>query len=81
MEKVLSAAAQFQGAASDLVEVAREGRITSHDNVGAGDTLTIAADGLRLLIDAMCERPENEDYDEDTVQLHGAVVRFLDARS
>ncbi len=79
--KLLSAAAQFQAAATDLVESARDGGVKSYDNVGSGETLTIAADGLRLLIDAMSERAEHEDHDEDANQLHGSLIRFLDGRS
>lgn len=77
--QVLSAAAQLQAAAFDLVEVAREGGVLQHNNLGSGETLFYAADGLRLLIEAMWERPEHEDYDEDAIQIHGALIRFLEA--
>lgn len=75
ISKFLAAAGQFSGAVSDLVEVAREGAVQPHSNTGAGDTLDIAADGLRLLIEAM------ESDDESDSQLHGALVRFLEERA
>lgn len=71
--KLLASAAQITGAAFDIIEAAREGEISPHDNVGTGDTLTVLVDGLRLLILAM--------DDDEATQLHGAVVKFLGERS
>lgn len=71
-EKLLAAASSATAAATDMIEVARDGRITAHDNVGAGDTLAQLADSLRLLIDAM------ETESEHVTQLHGTLVRFLE---
>lgn len=55
-----------------MIEAVRDGSISPFDNVGSGETLTIIADSVRLLIDAMSVE------DESTTQLHGALVRFLD---
>ncbi|OAN71124.1 hypothetical protein A8B82_21265 [Sulfitobacter sp. EhC04] len=77
VSQLLSAAAQFSGAVSDLVEEAREGAIKTHSNVGSGDTLTIAADGLRLLIEAT---DSDDNPDAAVNQLHGALIRFLEER-
>ena len=76
--KLLAAAAQTSGATSDMIEAARDGAILPHDNVGAGDTLVILADGMRLLIEAMELTDAQEDHDENMDQLHGALVRFLE---
>jgi hypothetical protein len=74
MQRLLAAASQAQGATCDMIEAARDGAIRPIDNVGSGDTLTIMADGTRLLIEAM------ETDDESTTQLYGALVRFLEDR-
>ncbi|WP_375175536.1 hypothetical protein [Pseudooceanicola sp.] len=76
--KLLAAAGQFSGATSDLIEVAREDSVRPHSNVGSGDTITIAADGLRLLIEAT---DDTDDPNAAINQLHGALIRFLEDRA
>jgi hypothetical protein len=82
--KLLAAAAQTSAATSDMIEAARDGAILPHGNVGAGDTLTILADGMRLLIEAMMAEDaygHEGDARDDTDQLHGALVLFLEDRA
>ncbi|PWE32753.1 hypothetical protein DDZ14_08380 [Maritimibacter sp. 55A14] len=75
MKTLLAAASNAAGAAEDMIECAREGKITPHDSVGSGDTATILADSLRLLIEAT-------DSNTGTAgQLHGALIRYLEERS
>lgn len=74
MKKLLAGAAQAQAAAIDMIEAARAGEIHPADNIGDGDTTTILADGLRLLIEAA------GDEDENANQLHGVLVKFLEVR-
>ncbi len=81
MQKLLAAASQAQFAATDMIDAVRDGSISPHGNIGSGDTLTIMVDGLRLLIEAMEDRPEHEEFDEDAEQLYGALVRFLQSGS
>lgn len=76
--KLLAAASQLSGATCDLIEAAREGDVQPHDNVGSGDTTTIVADGLRLLIEAT---DDTDDPDASINQLHGALIRFLEDRA
>ena len=57
-----------------MIEAVRDGEITRHGNVGSGETSVFLADAMRLLLDA------TEDTDEEAGQLHGALVRFLEAR-
>ena len=78
MNMILAAADQFSGATSDLIDAARDGEVKSFSNVGAGDTLTCAADGLRLLIEAT---DDTDDPDASVNQLHGALIRFLEDRT
>lgn len=79
--RLLAAAAQTSAATSDMIEAARDSAIHPHDNVGAGDTLTILADGMRLLIEAMTMSIAREDREVEMDQLHGALVRFLEDRA
>lgn len=79
--KLLAAAGQTSGATSDIIDAAADGEIKTISNVGAGDTLIILADGMRLLIEATSETNVQEGFQEDANQLYGAVVRFLDGQS
>lgn len=76
MTKLLAAAGQVSGAAADMIEVVHHGAIQPHDNVGAGDTLVILADGMRLLIEAMAMTVEDETREAELDQLHAALVAF-----
>jgi len=76
--KLWAAAAQFSGVTSDLIEATRDGVIIKYDNIGSGDTMTVAADGLRLLLEAT---DDTDDPDASINQLHGALVRFLEDRT
>ena len=68
---LLAAAAQASAAATDMIEAARDGANTI-DNNDDTETLTLLADSLRLLIEAM------GDQSEEVSQLMGAVTRYLD---
>lgn len=74
IKKLLASASHASSAAADMIEAVSDGGIRPIDNVGSGDTVTILADSLRLLIDAMGSG------DEDISQLHGALIRFLEER-
>jgi hypothetical protein len=81
MKKLIAAAAQTSGATSDMIEAVSDGEIKSISNVGSGDTLVILVDGMRLLVEAMTDSSLNDGFEEDTNQLYGALVRFLEAQS
>lgn len=72
---LLSAASAAQAAAGDIIEAVRDGDIQSAGSVGSGETSVALADAMRLLLDATNET------DEDANQLHGALVRFIEARN
>lgn len=72
MSKLLACAAQTAAVTFELTEAVREGGISIVDNVGSGETLTLLADGMRLLIEAT--------EDAEANQLHGALLRFLEDR-
>lgn len=78
IRKLLNAAEQAASAAADMMQAAQDSEISAYSNVGAGETSTILADGLRLLIEAT---DGNGDPDADTNQLHGALIRFLEERT
>jgi len=73
VNKLLAAAEHTSSATFDLIEGAREGGPFPHGNIVTGDTLSILADAVRLLIEAM------PGEDEDRTQLHGAVIRYLES--
>ncbi|ARE84972.1 hypothetical protein KZZ08_17330 [Roseovarius mucosus] len=73
VNKLLAAAEHTASATFDLIEAAREGGPFPHGNIVTGDTLSILADAMRLLIEAM------PGEDEDRTQLHGAVTRYLES--
>jgi hypothetical protein len=72
---MMAAASAATAAAQDMIEAAREGGASAIGNIGTGDTCVTLADALRLLMDAASGETEEE------TQLHGAVMRFLDAQS
>ena len=73
---LLAAAAQTSSATFDLIEGASEADPHGIGNIANGDTATILADGLRLLLEATHDRET-----EDANQLLGALTRFLDSRT
>lgn len=81
MNKLLAAASQASAATTDMIEDVRDGKISPMGNIGSGDTLTIMADSLRLVIEARQDSVFREDSDADIDQLHGALVRFLEDRT
>lgn len=81
MNKLLAAASQASAATTDMIEDVRDGKICPMGNIGSGDTLTIMADSLRLLIEARQDSVFREESDADIDQLHGALVRFLEDRA
>lgn len=71
--KLLAAAEGTSAATTDMIECARGNADLKHtDNISAGDTLDQLADSLRLLIECL------PDLSEDTAQLLGAVIRYLE---
>lgn len=74
-ELLLAAAGQATFAAGDMIEAVRDGGIDAVGNIASGDTATILADSLRLLLEAM-DAPEDRDP-----QLYGALIRFLEDRT
>lgn len=75
INKLLAAASGAGSAATDMVECARDGRVSAMSNVGSGETLVSLVDAVRLFLDAVSGETEDE------AQLYGAVVRFLDAKT
>jgi len=73
VNKLLAAAERTSSCCTDMVEAAREGVPFPYGNIATGDTLTMMADALRLLIEVM------PGQDDDRDQLHGAVRRYLDS--
>lgn len=74
--KLLAAAEGASAATFDMIECARgNADLENADNVGAGDTLDQLVDSLRLLIECLPE------LNDDTAQLQGAVIRYLEAAS
>lgn len=72
--KLLAAAEGASVATADMIECARNNAdLKQPDNISAGDTLDQLADSLRLLIECL------PDLSEDTAQLQGAVIRYLEA--
>jgi hypothetical protein len=74
---LLAAASQVSAATSDLIEATREGAVTQHDNVGSGDTATILADGLRLLLLATSDFEDSQ----EAIQLLDALERFIGVKA
>ncbi|WP_421907091.1 hypothetical protein [Mameliella sp.] len=73
--KLLAAASAASAATSDMIEAARDKEISPVGRVGSGETLTLLADAMRLLLEA------NPDASDDANQLHGALIRFLEDRT
>ncbi|WP_370312512.1 hypothetical protein [Sagittula sp.] len=75
IDKLLAAASAASCATSDMIEVARDGTMQAAYTAGAVETCTTLADAMRLLLETMPEVGEEE------TQLHGAVLRYLEART
>lgn len=74
--KLLAAAEGTSTATTDMIECARHNAGLKYaDNISGGDTITQLADSLRLLIDCL------PNMTEDTTQLQGALVRFLEGET
>jgi hypothetical protein len=71
--KLLAAAEHTSSATSDMVEYVRDGRVRRVKAIMQGETLSILADAMRLLIEEM------PGEDEARTQLHGAVIRYLES--
>lgn len=69
--KLLAAASQASGAATDMIEAARDGARDEVSNAWTGETLLLLADAARLLIEA------NEIPEQDG-QLYGALVKWIE---
>lgn len=72
-DSLLAAASAASAATTDMIEAARDETISPASGVGSGEALTALADAMRLLMDT------NPIVSDDANQLHGAVVRFLEA--
>jgi len=72
---LLAAASAASSAATDMIEAARDGKISAFGNIGSGETCIALADALRMLLDATSGESEDE------TQLHGAVIRYLESQS
>jgi hypothetical protein len=73
--RLLAAASAANAAAGDMIECARDENMHPSSNVASGETAIALVDALRLLVDVV------EPGDEETNQLRGALVRFLDPLS
>jgi len=72
---LLAAASSATAAATDMIETARDGEITPFSNVGSGETATVLADSLRLLLEATSgDRAD----DDEANQLLGALQKYLE---
>jgi hypothetical protein len=73
VNKLLAAAEHTSNASFDLIEAARQELLCPLGNIARGDTLSILADAMRLLIEVM------PDEDDDRDQLRGALIRYLES--
>jgi len=71
---LLAAASAASSAATDMIEAARDGKISATSNIGSGETCIALADALRMLLDATSGESEDE------TQLHGAVIQYLESQ-
>lgn len=72
---LLAAASAASSATLEMIEAAREGSVAADGNIGNGEAVTALADALHLLLDIASGETEEE------VQLHGAVIRCLEANA
>ncbi|WP_425099164.1 hypothetical protein [Tropicibacter sp. S64] len=79
LRTLLAAASAAAAATGDMVEACRDmnadfanGTIHPASNVGSGETAHALADALRLLLDL------DDQPNEETTQLQGALARYLD---
>lgn len=72
---LLVAASAAQAAALDMIEEARDGKISDIGNIAAGETTEALAFSLSLLMNALSELGE---LSEAETQLLGAVERYLE---
>ncbi|GAB5432212.1 MAG: hypothetical protein EpisKO_15820 [Epibacterium sp.] len=73
--KLMASVSAASSAVCDLVEAVRDGGVSQSENITNGETTIALADALRLLLEAVPERSDQDD------QLLGAVTRYVDPLS
>lgn len=76
----LAAASSSSSVAFDLIDAVRDDCINQFDNVGSLDTLTLAVDAMRLMIDVLRNADPSliVERSADIAELEAACANWLD---